>query len=557
MNSYLSLTKTFISALSMSKTKDKKRKIIIIFLSLFAIFGIMLPGALLLGLFVGTSTHNITELNAGSGVNTIIFQLVLEIIALFTFVFGISVILNELYFTNDIEYILPWPLRIWQIVASKFTAAYIGENIMQVIFIISSLVGFGLGAGINGISWLLGFLGIILLPILPMVYCTIICMLVMRFTRIIKNKDSIQKVTLFIIAAILLIVLLAVSSLGNFNFDAFEGEITQLSNSYFKVLNIIFPTIYLYIKAISEGSIIYFIGYILLNVISIIIMLSLAELLYFKGVINLSVNKGNVDENLNKLISSSRQHSQAYSYFMKELRILMRTPTFYTHCIIVNFIWPIFVYAVFKASASNMTFTFIRQNYQLDSNLPLFLIVFIVGMSAFLTSLNSISSNAISREGKHFHFMKSIPVEYKTQLFAKTFVGILFSFIGIMVFFLPACIIMNIPFVHIIGYTILSILAITFVAYMGIYIDSLQPKLVWDDELSVLRENYNMFFSMAIIIVFVGIFSVGGYFYLKNKLLSFKVLFLIFTLLLIICNSIVYLISKKSLIKNIITQEEM
>ena len=557
MNSYLSLTKTFISALSMSKTKDKKRKIIIIFLSLFAIFGIMLPGALLLGFFVGTSTYNITELNAGSGVNTIILQLVLEIIALFTFVFGISVILNELYFTNDIEYILPWPLRIWQIVASKFTAAYIGENIMQVIFIISSIVGFGLGAGINGISWLLGFLGIVLLPILPMVYCTIICMLVMRFTRIIKNKDSIQKVTLFIIAAILLIVLLAVSSLGNFNFDAFEGEITQLSNSYFKVLNIIFPTIYLYINAISEGSIIYFIGYILLNAISIIIMLCLAELLYFKGVINLSVNKGNVDENLNKLISSSKQHSKAYSYFMKELRILMRTPTFYTHCIIVNFIWPIFVYAVFKASASNMTFTFIRENYQLDSNLPLFLIVFIVGMSAFLTSLNSISSNAISREGKHFHFMKSIPVEYKTQLFVKTFVGILFSFIGIMVFFLPACIIMNIPFVHIIGYTILSILAITFVAYMGIYIDSLQPKLVWDDELSVLRENYNMFFSMAIIIVFVGVFSVGGYFYLKNKLLSFKVLFLIFTILLIICNSIVYLISKKSLIKNIITQEEM
>ena len=177
MNSYLSLTKTFISALSMSKTKDKKRKIVIIFLSLFAIFGIMLPGALLLGFFVGTSTYNIVSMNAGTSINTFIFQLVLEVIAIFTFVFGISVILNELYFTNDIEYILPWPLRIWQIVASKFTAAYIGENIMQVIFIISSLVGFGLGANIDGINWLLGFLGIVFLPILPMVYCTIICMI--------------------------------------------------------------------------------------------------------------------------------------------------------------------------------------------------------------------------------------------------------------------------------------------------------------------------------------------------------------------------------------------
>lgn len=557
MNSYLSLTKTFISALSMSKTKDKKRKIVIIFLSLFAIFGIMLPGALLLGFFVGTSTYNIVSMNAGTSINTFIFQLVLEVIAIFTFVFGISVILNELYFTNDIEYILPWPLRIWQIVASKFTAAYIGENIMQVIFIISSLVGFGLGANIDGINWLLGFLGIVFLPILPMVYCTIICMIVMRFTKLIKNKDSVQKATIFIIFSILVVVLIAVSSLGDFDFNSFEGEISQLSNKYFNVLNILFPTINLYVKAVGTGNIIPFIGYILVSALAVFIMLVLAELLYFKGVINLSVNKNSIEENLNKLIKESTQESQALAYFKKELRILMRTPTFYTHCIIVNFIWPIFAYAIFKASGSEMTFSFVRQNYISDYSIQLFFIVFIVGISAFITSLNSISSNAISREGKHFHFMKSIPVEYKTQIFVKTLVGIVFSILGIMVFFIPSCLIMQIPFLHVIAYIILSILAITFVAYMGIYIDSLQPKLVWDDELSVLRENYNMFFSMAIVIVFVIIFSIGGYYFLKEKEISFIALFGLYTILLTICNGFIYIMSKKSLIKNIITQEEM
>jgi ABC-2 type transport system permease protein len=235
----------------------------------------------------------------------------------------------------------------------------------------------------------------------------------------------------------------------------------------------------------------------------------------------------------------------------------MRTPTFYTHCIIVNFIWPIFAYAIFKASGSEMTFSFVRQNYISDYSIQLFFIVFIVGISAFITSLNSISSNAISREGKHFHFMKSIPVEYKTQIFVKTLVGIVFSILGIMVFFIPSCLIMKIPFLHVIAYIILSILAITFVAYMGIYIDSLQPKLVWDDELSVLRENYNMFFSMAIVIVFVIIFSIGGYYFLKEKEISFIALFGLYTILLTICNGFIYIMSKKSLIKNIITQEEM
>ena len=557
MNSYLSLTKTFISALSMSKSNDKKRKLIILILSIFALFGIMIPGALLLGFFVGISTYNLTILNAGSQISTFVLQLVLEVIAIFTFVFGISVILNELYFTNDIEYILPWPLRIWQIVISKFTAAYIGENIMQLAFIVATIVGFGIGANIGIINWFIGICGIFLLPILPMVYCTIICMLVMRFTKIIKNKDSVQKATIFIIFAILIIVLLSVSSLGNFDFNNFSGNVNELSNNYFYVLNILFPTLDLFVKDTGNGDIIMFLIYLLVNILAIIIMLVIAELIYFRGVINLSVNKNSLDVSLDKLIKSVRQHTPAYSYFMKELRILVRTPAFYTHCVIVNFIWPIFVYAVFKASDSSITLLWLKENYYANENIALFMTVFIVGISAFLTSLNSITSNAISREGKHFHFMKSIPLDYKTQLTVKTLVGILFSFIGIMVYFIPVCIFINVNIIHMIGYIILSFLTIMFVAYMGIYIDSLQPKLVWDDELSVLRENYNMFFSMAIVIVFVIVFAIGGYFILLNKHLVFGQLFLIFVSILILCNIVMYLISRKSLVNNIIVQEEM
>lgn len=553
MNSYFSLTKTFISALSMSKTSDKKRKRIILVLSLFALFGIMLPCALGLGLFVGFKTYDL----ASQGVSTFVLQMVLEVIALFTFVFGISVILNELYFSNDIEYVLPWPLRVWQIVASKFTAAYIGENIMQVIFIIASIVGFGIGANIDSLSWLFGLLGFLFLPILPMVYCTIICMLIMRFTRIIKNKDSVQKITIFIIFAILGVVMIAVSSLGDFDFSNFSGEISEFSDRYFGLLNVIFPSIYLFIKAVGEGSIVSFIGYLLVNVLAIVIMILLAELVYFKGVINLSVNKGSVDENLNKLLDKSMKRSVFYSYFMKEVRLLMRTPAFYTHCIVANFIWPIFVFAVFKASGTSITIDWLRTNYLSDLNIQLFFVVFIVGISAFLTSLNSISSNAISREGKHFHFMKSIPVSYNIQWHVKSFVGSLFAFIGIMVFFIPTSIILQIPFLHVIGYIFLSALAILFVSYMGIYIDSIQPKLVWDDELSVLRENYNMFFSMGIIIVFVAFFSIGGYFYFMNSNMTFSLLFIIYSILLLLCNLIIYVISKKSIVRNIMMQEEM
>ena len=52
MNSYITLTKTFIASIRMSQPQDKRRKIMILVLSLFAVFGVLLPVALGVGLLV-------------------------------------------------------------------------------------------------------------------------------------------------------------------------------------------------------------------------------------------------------------------------------------------------------------------------------------------------------------------------------------------------------------------------------------------------------------------------------------------------------------------------
>ena len=66
-------------------------------------------------------------------------------------------------------------------------------------------------------------------------------------------------------------------------------------------------------------------------------------------------------------------------------------------------------------------------------------------------------------------------------------------------------------------YVILSVIAILIISYIGIYIDSIQPKLVWEDELGSLRENYNTFFTMAIAIGMVAFMCIVGYVTVKNS----------------------------------------
>ncbi|MBO5088370.1 MAG: hypothetical protein J6C01_06820, partial [Lachnospiraceae bacterium] len=213
--------------------------------------------------------------------------------------------------------------------------------------------------------------------------------------------------------------------------------------------------------------------------------------------------------------------------------------------------------AMLKIQHYDISITNLRALYaDRDIRIQLIFLLGIVGISVLVAAINSLSSNAISREGKHFSFMKYIPVSYWTQWNAKALIGIIFPAAGVLVFFIPVCIILQIPALHILLFTLLSLMSITFVSYMGIYIDSIQPKLIWDDEMSALRENYNTFFSMTISIAFTAIVCVGGFFLFCNTEISLAVTALILVIILAIANLIVLFATRKSGVRNIQEQEE-
>lgn len=554
MNSYLTLTKTFISAISMSKPQDKKRKIIIAILSIFCIFGVLLPVSVLMGFIVKLMTDVLVTI----GTPTPGLQCMLHIITLFTLVFGINVIFNELYFSNDIEYLLPWPLRARQIVGAKFTAAVSNENIMQCILVLSCVIGYGISVKLGIFNWLVGFVGVMTLPILPMAYCGIISILIMRMTKLIKNKDIVQRITVSLMFVLLVVLVISMGSLQNFDIEYFVIDLIQGKLTFFNTMDIIFPNVVLFVRAFAKGDIIALFLYVLVNTAAVVVMLILADLFYFDGVIGITSGANQKRKKaLEQILNSCKMHSAAYSYFMKEVRILLRTPVFFTNCVGVNFIWPIFVYAMYKLQRAELTISAIQQLYA-DNDFRIRLI-FLVGMPALsiiITAMNSISSGAISREGKHFAFMKYIPVPYSVQWNVKAWVGILFPLVGILVYFIPACIILKIPVLHTIIYAVICFLAITFVSYMGVYIDSIQPKLIWDDEMSSLRENFNTFFAMGMALIFTAILCVAGILLYKITGKSLLVTSIIMLFLLVTANFVALAITVTSGERNIFEQEE-
>ena len=554
MNSFFTLTKTFIAAIGMSEPQDKRRKVMIVILSLFGVFGVLLPVAVGVGVLVKLMTETLLSI----GCESLGIQLMFHVICLFTVIFGINVIFNEFYFSNDIEYLLPWPLRACQIVASKFAAAFYNENMMQFVLVLSCIIGYGIGSRMGLVNWGLSVIGIITLPIIPLAYCGILSMLIMGFTKMIRNKDVIQNISVILIFVMVLALVGSIGFLQNMDIDNYVEMLASGDQTFLTVMNYIFPNVPLFVKTFSEGNLMAFLGYIAVNVLVVAIMLLLSEGLYFRGVIGLSSSNGNQNlKNIDQILTKCKQHSPVWSYFIKEVRILIRTPVFFTNCIAINFLWPIFIYAMYKIQNNRITLEQLRHLYaHKDLRIQLLFLLGIVGISVIVAAINSLSSNAISREGKHFSFMKYIPVPYFTQWNAKAFVGILFPAVGVLVYFIPACILIKVPLIHIILFTILSIMSITFVSYMGIYIDSIQPKLIWDDEMSALRENYNTFFSMAISIAFTAIVCVGGFFLFCNTSISVAITSLILIVILAVANLIVLFLTKRSGVRNLEEQEE-
>lgn len=554
MNSFISLAKTFVKANRMSEATDKGQKIKIIILSVFSVVFIFLPVILGVGVFVNVITKTLQPI----GLTTFGLELLLYILCLFSIVFGINVVFSEFYFSSDLEYILPLPLRAMQIVGAKFLAIFHMENIMQIALIISCIVGFGLASKMSVFGWVVSIIGIITLPILALIYCAIISMIIMSVTKFIRNKEIIQRLSVFIIFLLLIAIVASISSMQTLDIEDAIRKMATGSENYFNVLSVIFPNVYFFVKSMSTSSIGALGIYLGINIVAIIIMLVVAELCYYKGLIGLSSGISTMKiKDVDSLLKRNKVCGQGYAYFMKEVKTLLRTPTYFTNCVAVNFIWPIFVYAIYKLAFKGITIEQIRTSYnENELGIQLIFVLGIVAIAILTTALNSISSNALSREGKHFQFIKYIPVDYKLQWNVKALVGALFALVGICIFYIPFGIYIKVGVGHLLVHTVLVVLAILFVAYTGIYIDSIQPKLIWDDELSSLRENYNTFFSMGIAIVQVAIMCIGGYFLFNKLKISILLVYIIIGAVLLACNAVIILITKRAFIKNIEEQEE-
>lgn len=552
MTNYLSLVKVFIRSLSMTKPSTKKQMIVTKLLLVLVSLLIILPFVVVSGLFIYTVTNSLVEYNY----ETIGLEFMCILLCVFTFIFSFNVILNELYFTGDIENLLPLPLKPREIVGAKIASIFCAESLVQLLVIFFSVIGFFFALGLSFKNFLLGIIGMITLPMIPIIYCSIISLLIMSFTRFIKNKETIRKVGLVFVLAVLMLFVYFLGALQNFDLELYIEGFVNGDQTFLHVMRGILPHINLFIDILVTGSIRSLLLYILVNIGFIVVLLVLADVCYFKGVVGLSSKDTESKKSSSNILNNIKVENPTNSYFKKEIFTLFRTSSYFLNCILINFIWPIFVYVICKLKFPDLTLSKLKNLVtSTDNNTLIIIFMFVIGVSILLPALNSIASSSFSREGKNFYFMKYIPMDYSNQVYVKLLVSFIIAFIGVNVFSLIFYLVIGLKVSTAFIFLIISFLAILFICSLGIIIDSINPKLVWDDELNALRENSNNFIVMGIsIFMFIVL---AGLCYLLYKSFGLALAFTSILLILILLNAIVYDLNRRFTVKNIVEQENL
>ena len=551
MKLYFRLVSALIKGVEPNDKEKKRNKIFYIVMSIIAAFGIMLPMAFFVGVIIYTITGALTQ--TGTQENGI--EMFLHLISAFSFIFGLNVFFSVFYFSGDIENLLPLPLRPYQIIASKFTAAMISESVMECIVIAAALIGYILGGNMPLYSWIISVIGTLTMPILPLIYCGIICMVVMYFTRFIKNKDTVNKIT-GIFTFIVIVGIVYIMAQSGFDSNKLIDALSTPDNAILRVMNIIFPTVPLLVSSMGTGYIFNILIYIAVNTAALVIFMLIAQVIYFPGVAGMGQGMSHRGKPASGIIYKMKQHAPTVSYLKKELRILLRTPAYFTNCVMINFLIPVFVYLAYLIhNHTNFLDSFIYGIHSGNEETVLIFMLAISAVSVLVTALNCIASSGITREGKHFSFIKYIPLDYMAQLNVKAAVSIIISGAGMIISVIAACLLLNTGIKFIIFCCLLSLLSVSFATYLGIYMDSVNPKLIWEDELNALRGNYNIFFNMALAIVTEAVICAGSYLLFRFTPAGSILIIIILFVMLMLLTSASYLLCRRKAAKNLNTLE--
>lgn len=505
MKKILELTKVFLktsfSNMEAQTMGNNKSKLGMAFLYLFLI--------VYLGGIIGFLSYNVIDGLISIQQEAVFIGLILLMTIGFTLFQSIFSSINVLYFTKDSEYILPLPLKPSEIILARTNVIIIMEYIVELIISLVPLIIYGVMTGAGIIYYITMLIALILIPIFPVLLISIIVMFVMSFSKIVRNKNRFQ-----LIATVIVLIFSVVLGMS---FSTFDEEITQeqmiqlvmQANGLVDLIKGYFPTLAPLTTALTTTSLFEVLISILetigISFIALIIYVFIAEKIYFKGLVG-NLFSGNKKKGKVDLSKNNFRNSKLYkSYIGKEFKLLFRNPIFLMQCLVPAVLIPIIMIGIFALNFKDISQEELQEITSLIPTDTLVVVSVILGIIQFFFMFSYISITAISRDGNNAVFMKYAPVSLYKQYMYKIAPNYIINTIMIILTLVMLQYFLKMPLITLALIFVISMVMSALQSILMLIIDLKKPKLEWDSEYAVVKQNMNLMYPMILSLVNIGV----------------------------------------------------
>lgn len=481
MNNYKILLKLLLSNNFAFDKSKKKKKQMIAFVILGTLGFIPLIGYLCYSMYnMGIMS---AQLDIGSSVLTMIYSTSQMLIIMF----GLQAIMSNLFMSKDTEMLSALPIKNNVVFWAKMSLIYITESMLNFAISIPMVVAFTIGTLQAGVSlnagyYIFNIIAILVVPLIPILFMTLIAGPIVRIIRKVKNKDIISLVLNSTVTVGFLVIYFVF--MGKMGSTGTMDEIMQSLVLYFdKFAQFFFVNNWLTNMAFGIDvwqNILYFVSF---NTVAVLLLIWYSKAMYFKSA------SGQFENSVNskKETMGNKSNSIMLALIKRDMISLLGRP---------NFAMQSFMLIIFAPMMTVMGGAMGGSVGGIESlGMQLYMVIMMLGM-------NYTANIGITREGSSFHIMKSLPVSAKQVLKAKNIMSDAVTIIAMIFATIALIFMVSMPWwAYLLFLIILSAYGIVINRY-ALLRDVKNPNLTWLNEKAAVKKNFSaivpMFISMGL-----------------------------------------------------------
>jgi ABC-2 type transport system permease protein len=493
-----------VSALKYRFTREKKKLwepiLIAVVIPLAFLPLLVLYTLLMSGLFAAGSAMKQPEI-----ILTISFLFSQLVILLF----GLFYIMGTFYFSQDLESLVPLPLKPYEVIGGKFAVVTVNEYLTSVPILLPPLIIYGIGTGQGLFYWLKGLLLLAATPALPLTIASLVIMLLMRIVNFRRYKDLMAIVGGFSIFILSMVFSMFMQKVPENSNSEFLNNLLASQTGLIDLIGRSFPPSIWATRALSEGGFAG-LGYLLLFLavcaLLFVLLLWLSNKVFYQSL--LAGQEVTRKKKIMSMIQMNKQYgklsSPVLAIMKREWKLLIRTPIYVLNGLTGSIMGPFIILIMFFTKGRDKDATELFNIIGKPEAVPYILLAGL-GLMLFTAGVNLVASTSLSREGKTFWITKLIPVSAQQQVSAKLILSYLISALGVVVTGIVMYLFLGQSLASILGVCLVGLLGAVPMTALSLLLDVFHPKLVWNSEQEAMKQNMNgvlgMLLSLLIMLV--------------------------------------------------------